>query len=152
MSETWLVATDFEPCAEAALDHAAEDARRLDARLVLVHAVAAPQMPVSVDSFGSPVSMTNAATTHEEVREAASKRLDEVASALRERHPDVPVEVALREGDAADAVLEAAEEMDVDRLIVGSHGKRGLKRLVLGSVAESIVRRAHVPTLVVKAT
>lgn len=53
-------------------------------------------------------------------------------------------------GEARDGILKAAKEVSADLIVIGSHGRRGVKRLVLGSVAEDIVRRAPCPVLVVR--
>jgi nucleotide-binding universal stress UspA family protein len=55
------------------------------------------------------------------------------------------------EGDAAEALVAAADERKATLLVIGTHGRRGLRRLVLGSVAEGVVRRSDVPVLVVPA-
>ncbi|MFW5929690.1 MAG: universal stress protein [Halobacteriota archaeon] len=64
---------------------------------------------------------------------------------------DVDVEKRLAVGrKEANAVVEAAEEIDADLVVVGSHGREGAARVLLGSVAEAVVRRSHVPVLVVR--
>ena len=64
--------------------------------------------------------------------------------------PSIPVEYRLLTGEPADAVVRSAEEDDVDLIVLGSHGRTGLSRLLMGSVAEAIVRKAHCPVLVYK--
>ncbi len=62
----------------------------------------------------------------------------------------MPVRVEVLPGDAiADTILQAAQEWNVDMIVVGTHGRRGLSRLVLGSVAEAVLRRSTVPVVVV---
>jgi nucleotide-binding universal stress UspA family protein len=61
----------------------------------------------------------------------------------------VEVVAVLREGGAEDEILAVAEEQGVDLIVVGTHGRHGLKRALLGSVAESVLRDAKVPVLVV---
>ncbi|HYZ14952.1 MAG TPA: universal stress protein [Candidatus Acidoferrum sp.] len=59
-------------------------------------------------------------------------------------------EMAVLEGEPVDAIIEAAQRYTVDVIVIGSHGRRGLPRLLLGSVAEHVVRRSRVPVLVVR--
>jgi len=63
---------------------------------------------------------------------------------------EIPSEVAVVEGEPVVAILQASEQHHADFLIIGSHGRRGLRRLVLGSVAEHVVRRSPIPVLVVR--
>jgi len=62
----------------------------------------------------------------------------------------IPVERRLLAGDPADAIIHLAQTEDVDLIVMGSHGRRGLTRLLMGSVAEAVVRAAPCPVLTVK--
>jgi universal stress protein A len=78
---------------------------------------------------------------------------DELMNMLHDVKPtdsSVPVEYRLVTGDPADAVVRLAEDDEVDLIVLGSHGRTGLTRLLMGSVAEAIVRKAHCPVLVYK--
>jgi nucleotide-binding universal stress UspA family protein len=83
-----------------------------------------------------------------EAREAALARLD--AETTRAVTPRRRIERVILEGEAVDAILAAATERKVDVIVCGSHGRRGLRRLMMGSVAESLVRRSAVPVAVVR--
>src|SRR5262249_52219519 len=65
----------------------------------------------------------------------------------RSPYPEVPVEPRLAEGVAAAEILAAAREMNTDLIVMGTHGRTGLRRLLMGSVAEEVVRRASCPVL-----
>jgi nucleotide-binding universal stress UspA family protein len=65
--------------------------------------------------------------------------------------PNIPVVYRLVTGDPATSVVQAAEEEGADFIVVGSHGRTGLGRLLMGSVAEAIVRHAKCPVVTVKA-
>ncbi len=60
------------------------------------------------------------------------------------------VESSVEIGNPADVILEKTAELDVNLVIMGSHGKKGLSRLIMGSVAETVVRKANCPVLIVK--
>jgi nucleotide-binding universal stress UspA family protein len=77
-----------------------------------------------------------------------------MAANLRQLQPSDPalhVEYRLEEGFAATEILRLAEEAKADLIVMGTHGRTGLSRLVLGSVAEQVVRKARCPVLTVKA-
>jgi nucleotide-binding universal stress UspA family protein len=63
----------------------------------------------------------------------------------------VPLEHQLRQGDPANEILRVAQEIPCDIIVLGMHGRTGLGRLLMGSVAEQVVRRAPCPVLTVKA-
>jgi len=63
---------------------------------------------------------------------------------------DVPVETELVAGDPAGRILAFADDNDVDQIVIGSHGRTGVARFLLGSVAETVVRRAAIPVTVVR--
>jgi hypothetical protein len=76
--------------------------------------------------------------------------LDEVRRRAEGPVPGLDVEACLREGDPAEEVLRAADDVGCDLIVLGSHGRSGLGRLLCGSVAEAVMRRAPCPVLVVK--
>nr|WP_231512990.1 universal stress protein [Haloferax mediterranei] len=88
----------------------------------------------------------------EELRERAhnrsSKLLDNATDMAAEH--DRTVSTAIRVGDPAREIIRYAEERDVDTIVIGSHGRSFVVRMLLGSVAEAVVRRAPTPVLVVR--
>lgn len=130
---TILVPTDFSDYSQEALDYALKLAARLDAKVCIMHAY---QMPVA--------SWEGAWAFPEDViaqLEAASRRkLEETVSKARETLPTVSAK--FYRGDAREAIPQLATELKADLIVMGSHSRRGLSRALLGSVTESIVRRA----------
>jgi nucleotide-binding universal stress UspA family protein len=76
--------------------------------------------------------------------------LREKLQQLRPQDPKVHVERRLFEGDAATEILRLAQETKCAVIVLGTHGRTGLARLLMGSVAEQVVRRAHCPVVTVK--
>lgn len=142
LPETILVASDFSDTARIAADWAVELARSLGARLVVAHAFDMPVVGVPDAAF------IVDAKTAARLSEQAQRGLDAEVARLREL--GVEVEGILRQGDAREVVPKAAESAGAGLIVVGSHGRRGLSRALLGSVAESIVRHSHVPVAVVR--
>ena len=141
MSRSILVGSDFSPEADRALNLAVEVAKALGCALELVHAhepgTYAMTAPMDVVTFPE----ESAELVH--VRQALDERLAAVAAR------GVPATDDVLTGEPATAILEKAREKDPLLVVVGSHGRNGLARLLLGSVAERIVRNAHRPVLVV---
>jgi nucleotide-binding universal stress UspA family protein len=133
-----LVPTDFSEGSDRAGAVAAELASRFGAKITLLHAWPVPTpMPVA-GVMSWPADRIVGPATAALAREQA---------ALTDRH--VETEVMLLAGDAVDRIVEAAKEHDVDLVVMATHGRRGLPRFLLGSVAEKIVRSSPVPVLTV---
>src|SRR5579884_3094956 len=85
-------------------------------------------------------------------RDAARRDLRELERRLSTEHPQVQREdydVLFAEGDVAECIFECARERKVDLIVVGTHGRRGLNKAVVGSVAESIFRHSEIPVLTI---
>jgi nucleotide-binding universal stress UspA family protein len=78
------------------------------------------------------------------------EQLDEELHQLRVPDASIPVEYRLKEGDAVTEILGVAEETNADLIVMGTHGRTGLSRLLMGSVAEQVVRKASCPVLTVR--
>ncbi len=130
--------TDFSDRSEAALQVARELARDLGERLILLHV--AP-FDVYIHDMTVPVDLSMSREALEDMR----RRVD---------GPDLkyPVESRLSQGDAAEEILRRAADLDQGLIVMGSHGRTGLSRLLFGSVAEYVVPRACCPVLAVKAS
>jgi len=135
-----LVPTDFSPCAEQALAHAAFLARGYDAAIDLVHVI--PVAP------GYPLAGVRAEDAEDAT--AIERRLREMADDEGLADVDVRTHVTRGEEGVGAAVLDAASNVDADLLVLGTHGRRGMRRLFLGSEAEEVIRGADRPVLAVR--
>ena len=127
-----LVATDFSPVSHKALQHALSIARHFDAKLYVMHAVSSLGL-----TMAGPEAITQAATAA--LRDATLIERELVSSgALRNMHHKVIV----RQGDVWTELQKEICQDGIDLLVIGTHGRTGFKRLVLGSVAEQIFRNA----------
>lgn len=139
--ERILCPTDFSPFSSQALRHALSLARNFGSRLKVVYVI--PHVfPGGESLYGAaPWLMTP------EVRQRADedmRRFLEPARELRVNH-----EIEIREGDPWREIRAAAEEMSSDFVVLGTHGRGGLDRLILGSVAEKLIRRLPCPVFTV---
>ncbi len=137
-----LVPTDFSESAELALDLALELAPKFGAQITLLHATWLPPHYYAAYAEGL-------AWPTEELEGQARKEIDAVLTRAKKQYANV--EKALRPGDAWQRILEAAEEGGVDLIVMGTHGRRGIARALLGSIAEKVVRLSPVPVLTVSA-
>jgi len=140
--ETILVGADFSDVSRHAVDWAIDLARELRARVIIAHVF---DLPI----VGLPdASLVVGPVTAARLSDDAQSGLDAEVARVKER--GVPVEGILRQGDARDALPLLASSMGAGLLVVGSHGRRGFARALLGSVAESVVRvSTSVPVTVV---
>ena len=135
--KTILHPTDFSERSNFAFRLACSLARDYGARLMVVH-VAEPPVPI----YGNGLVLPPAQAP----KETVLARLQQ----LLPKDPKVQVEHRLTEGDAAIEILRIAGEIKCDLIVMGTHGRTGLGRLLMGSVAEQVVRKAACPVLTVK--
>ena len=132
-----VVPTDFGEPAQAALSFAIDLAKTYEAKLTLLHVYGVPTVYYP-DSVAWPL---------EELGRAAQTSLDAAVAQVRERYQNTHGRVEV--GDPREAILRFAKESDADLLVIGTHGRRGIAHLVLGSVAEWLVRVSPLPVLTV---
>jgi len=132
-----LVSTDFGEPAQQAQQYAVELAQRSGSKLTLLHVYGVPT-DYHADKEKWPLA---------EHGRAAQAALDEAVAKLRAVLPaaDGHIEV----GDPRERILAYAKQADVDLIVVGTHGRRGFAHLLLGSVAEWVVRMSPIPVLTV---
>jgi nucleotide-binding universal stress UspA family protein len=139
-----LGATDFSDPSLPALAAAAQEAQRRHVPLALIHAVNAPASAIGVGLVGIPLPVVTPAAM-EEVRRSVRDQLEEFA-----KRAGVEAECLVKDGPAASAILDAARELPAELIVVGTHGRTGLSRLALGSVAEAVLEGAACSVLVVR--
>jgi universal stress protein A len=134
-AQTILFPTDFSTASDAALKHAEALAKSSGARLLIVH-VEEPPLAYGGGElyYGLP--------------EPNSERIQKMLQDIKPADPAVPYEHRMTMGDPAGEVVRIAEEEKAEMIVMGTHGRTGLTRLLMGSVAEAIVRRAPCPVLV----
>ena len=134
--KTILFPTDFSAVADQALDVARSLARDHQAKMVLVHCA----LPVvAMEVYVAPTDM-------DETRSQVRQQLQAVAA----RITDVPVEIDALFGEPGPMIVGLAEKLSADLIVMGTHGRGGLTRLLLGSVADYVLRHAPCPVLTIK--
>jgi nucleotide-binding universal stress UspA family protein len=135
--KTILFATDFSEASKMAFGVASALARDYKARMIVVHVIEPAHMGFS--EFAAYVGP-------EEDKGQAMALLQ----AIKPPSPMVTIEYRLLEGDPATVLVETAQETEADLMVMGTHGRSGLTRLVMGSVAEDVLRRAPCPVMTVR--
>lgn len=137
--EKILVPTDFSPSSKAAVDYAAAIAKQFHAELVLIHVIESPAYSVTD---------TLVVVNHEAaLKTTAEALMDNLRQECREKGFSVSGRVVT--GTPYREIIKEAEEKQVDLIAIGTHGRTGVERLLLGSVAEKVVRLAAVPVLTI---
>jgi nucleotide-binding universal stress UspA family protein len=135
---TILHPTDFSENSDYAFRLACALARDYGARLLVLHVATPPP----VVGYAEGIMIPEPAESHELIRQ----RLQQ----LRASEPEIEVEHRLVEGDGATEILQTARDTKCDLIVIGTHGRTGLIRLLMGSVAEQVVRRAACPVMTVR--
>lgn len=130
--------TDFSEYSAAAMELAEALARRYGARIWIAH-VAPPEEILHGAYFGAPPPPREDLATIE-------KKLYAIKPADR----TIPVGYALLRGDPADEIVRLARRENCDLIVMGTHGRSGLQRVLVGSVAERVLRRAPCPVLTIR--
>jgi nucleotide-binding universal stress UspA family protein len=136
-----LVPIDFSETSNRALDDAIDLARALGASVSVVHVYQVPAYAFLDATVVAPAELAA------QLSDAAQKGLDAAVASRKER--GVELRGILAEGIAWEEVNRLCKELPADLVVVGSHGRRGLPRALLGSVAEKIVRTCLAPVLVI---
>jgi len=134
-----LFGTDFSPASEAALPHALSLAAHYGSNLYFAHVIS-----LEHTDFPPPEER---ATRLEQAREFTEQELERLLESARQKH--IPCQPLIEEGAIWNVLSDMIHKNGIDLVIVGTHGRRGLKKLLLGSVAEEVFRMAPCPVLTV---
>ena len=140
-----LLPTDFSECAAHAIPAAASLARLMGARVVCLHVIEPIVPTVGWTPVAEPLPVTDIS---DHLEDSASRELPKIAA--RAEFAGLDVEDVIVHGEAASEIVRVAKERAVDLIIISSHGRTGWGRILFGSTAESVVRHAPCPVLVVK--
>lgn len=140
-----LIGVDDSPCSQAALDYVRKTPWPEGTTVVIVSSVALPRsaaLATAAPAGFEPGPWLDALTkAHEEVLSRDGKLLESAG---------LEVESHLLQGDPGERLIEEARQRDIDLIVVGSHGRTGLGKLVMGSVASHVVTHAPCSVLVVR--
>jgi nucleotide-binding universal stress UspA family protein len=141
-AQCFLVPVDFSEYANQALEYAINLASKLDAHLTLLHVI--PSLPLGGVDMGVTLPYTYIQDLEAEITSAMQAYLEQVTAVGLEG------EIAVVHGVPFQEIIEIAKTQQVALIVMGTHGRTGLQHVLLGSVAEKVVRLAPCPVLVVR--
>ncbi|HTN62131.1 MAG TPA: universal stress protein [Devosia sp.] len=144
-----LIATDGSDLASRALDHGLALAKALAAEVTIMTAT---EFTVAVGGSAE-FTYLNSGELFTELEKAKAVGAQAILSAAKQRAEalEIPAKVLhIPQQHAADAIVETAEQHGSDLIVMGSHGRRGIGRLLLGSQAAEVLARSQIPVLIVK--
>ncbi|MFP8889194.1 universal stress protein [Natrialbaceae archaeon A-CW2] len=149
MYDTILIPTDGSQVAQHAVEHAIDIATKYDANVHTLYVVDTGAMDVGLGTEQVDRLRQGQFGSMPEVRERAESATNAVVEAARASGYDLEVTEAITAGQPHRQIASYADEHDVDLIVMGSAGRGGIKRALLGSVAERTLRTTHLPVLVV---
>jgi len=144
-----LLALDYNQGAQKMAETGYTVAKALGGHITLMHTIVDPAYYYTTEY--SPImgftgfSAENFQTQIAEIKEAATEFLDKARQHLQ----DSSIDIIVKEGDAADMILEAAKEIKADLIIMASHGRKGLDKLLKGSVTEAVLHSTNIPLYII---
>jgi len=144
MTKNILVPYDFTSFAEKAFEKATEIAKKFDSKLTLLGVIGS-------DINTSGMDWSRAQEAHDEAENKAKLDLNKIKDLHNEEHADISVKI-IHNPSIVDGIISFAENNQIDLIVMGSHGRAGFKKLVLGSVALGVATKASIPVLIVKSS
>jgi nucleotide-binding universal stress UspA family protein len=146
-----LIALDYNPTAQHILEAGYELARSMGAEVILMHVVAdytyyssLDYSPIlGFDQFSNLGAMQLDSVT--QLENAANEYLEHMKSQLG----DPSTKTLIKDGDAGEAIVEASDNLGVNVVVLGSHSRRGLDKILMGSVAEKVLRKSKIPLYII---
>jgi len=146
-----LIALDYDPAAQEIAETGYALAKSMNAKVVLLHVTsdyvyysALDYSPIlGYDSFSNLGALQT--NTVEELHKAAENYLETTKQHLG----DNTIQTVVKDGDFGDLILQTAKEMNIDIIVMGSHGRRGLDKILMGSVAEKVLRHSSIPLFII---
>ena len=146
-----LIALDYDPLAEKVAATGYTIAKALNANLLLLHVVEEPAYYSSVE-YSPIMGFTGFNDTNTyEVAEGLKKEAYRFLEESRKHLGDESIELSVVEGDFADVIIYSAKEFGADMIVMGTHNRKGLDKLLLGNLSEKILNHVRVPLLTIPA-
>lgn len=142
-----LVPTDFSDYSDKALLQAVDVAKKFNARIDLLHVIDEGLQQCAADYCLSPDVMKQ---IDKESRKTSEEKLNEASTRIS-ASPEIELEKAVRKGNPADEILKEQKEKKIDLIVMASHGRSGIMKYLIGSVADKVMRSAGCAVLLVRA-
>lgn len=148
--EKVLIALDYDPTAQKVAETGFALAKAIGAEIILLHVISDPvnySSPghVTIMGFAGHVEMGPFLDSADGLRKASQHFLDKAKDHLE----DNSIQTLVKEGDLAESILLAAKDLNVDILVMGSHSRKWLENIILGSVTEKVLRHITIPLFII---
>jgi len=146
-----LIALDYDPTAEKIAAKGFELARALGAQVHLLHVISDPVYYATraYDPIMGFTGYLDTSAIDPYGMDSVRKMSIEYLTQIRSHFNDDTARMHVEEGDYADSILKLADELGVDMIVVGSHSRRWLEKILVGSVTEKVLRQCEIPMLIV---
>ncbi|NND87245.1 MAG: universal stress protein [Nitrosopumilus sp.] len=144
MPNTILVPYDFTNFGDLAFEKAMEIAKKFDSKVILLTVIGR-------DTDTSGMSWERAQEIHDESENKAKADLNKIKNSHIVENVPISIKIVHNPSNS-DGILSFAESNKIDLIVMGSHGRSGFKKMVLGSIASSVVTKAKCPVMIVKST
>lgn len=149
--EKVLIALDYNPTAQKIAELGFNFAKRMNAQIILLHVISdatyysSPEYsPIMGFSGFSSLNMVQSGTA-DELKKTAQNYLDKTKQHLG----DETIQTEVKDGDFGDAIIKTAKKLNVDVIVLGTHSRRGLDKILMGSVAEKVLHHSTIPLFII---
>jgi nucleotide-binding universal stress UspA family protein len=149
-----LIAIDYNPTAEMIAERGYQLAKSMNAEIILLHVVADYTYYSSLDY--SPImgfdTFSNLGVLQTDTVVQLQNAADEYLQKCKNHLSDPSIKTLVKDGDSGDAIIEAANNLNADVIVLGSHSRTGLDKILMGSVAEKVLRHSKIPLFIIPVT
>src|ERR1035437_9219855 len=146
-----LIALDYDPAAQKIAETGYALAKSMNARVILLHVVSDAAYYSSLNY--SPImgfdGFSNLDIVQTDVVEELKKAAQNYLDKSKQHLGDETIQTVIKEGDFGGSILDAATEMNVDVIVIGTHGRRGLDKILMGSVAEKVLHKSALQLFII---
>jgi len=146
-----LIALDYNPSAQKIAETGYALAKSMNARVILLHVVSDAAYYSSLNY--SPImgfdSFSNLDILQTDIVEELKKGAQEYLDKSKQHLGDKTIQTVIKDGDFGKSILDAATEMNVDIIVMGTHSQRGLDKILMGSVAEKVLHHSSIPLFII---
>jgi nucleotide-binding universal stress UspA family protein len=146
-----LIALDYNPSAQKIAETGYALAKSMNAQVILLHVVSDAAYYSSLNY--SPImgfdSFSNLDILQTDIVEELKKGAQEYLDKSKQHLGDETIQTVIKDGDFGKSILDAATEMNVDIIVMGTHSQRGLDKILMGSVAEKVLHHSSIPLFII---
>ena len=146
-----LIALDYDPTAQKVAETGNTLAKAMNGQTILMHVISDVAYYSSLNY--SPImgfeGFTNINTIETDIDEDLKKAAQDYLDHSKQHLGDEKIQTVVKKGNYSETILKTAKELDVDIIVMGTHSKRGLKKILMGSVAENVLHHSLVPLFII---